>query len=122
MSTCINRKVGRALGLSPQRDLFCHSCTVDLAIFLLYHLPSLPFDHHLKAQIHPNNPKPQSSSSTSPTLSNLQTQLHDTQSFSLTIHIGKIHALEGDIAEHNGFKCEVGLLRAVGGEGSCNEG
>ena len=29
MSTCTNRKVGKALGLSPWRGLFCHSCIVE---------------------------------------------------------------------------------------------
>jgi hypothetical protein len=53
-----------------------------------------------------------SSSSTSPTLGELQTQLHNTQS-SLTNHIEKVHTLEGVIAEHNAIKREVGLLRQL---------
>jgi hypothetical protein len=64
---------------------------------------------------HPRQPSTTSasaSSSTFPALSDLQTQLHETQS-SLATHFEKVYALEGVIAEHDAIKCEVGLLRQL---------
>lgn len=46
------------------------------------------------------------------TLSELQTQLHDTHSF-LANHVDKIHALEGMLAEQEAIKREVSSLREM---------
>jgi hypothetical protein len=47
-----------------------------------------------------------------PVLTELQTQLHDTQS-SLASHVDKVHALEGIIAEHDTIKHDTGTLREL---------
>jgi hypothetical protein len=62
-----------------------------------------------------------SSSSTSPTLSELQTQFHDTQS-SFANHIKKVRTLEGVIAKHDAIKCEVGLLMWLGKSTAIRDG
>jgi hypothetical protein len=49
---------------------------------------------------------------TVPALSDIQLQLHDTQSF-LARHINKVGALEGVFTDHNATKLEVGLLRQL---------
>jgi hypothetical protein len=51
-------------------------------------------------------------SSSSPALSDLQTQLHDIQS-SLANHVENVRALEGVIAENDAIRREVGLLRQL---------
>ncbi|KAF7984938.1 hypothetical protein HWV62_9857 [Athelia sp. TMB] len=57
-----------------------------------------------------------------PALSELQTQLHDTQSL-LASHVDKARALEGVFAEHEAIKREVSLLRSLveGANGSSKE-
>ena len=45
-------------------------------------------------------------------VSDLQGQLHDTQS-SLAVHVDKVRALEGVLAEHDAMKREVSLLREL---------
>ena len=40
---------------------------------------------------------------TAPAISDLQGQLHDTQS-SLAVHVDKVRALEGILAEHDAMK------------------
>jgi hypothetical protein len=47
-----------------------------------------------------------------PTLADIQTQLHDTQS-SLASHVDKVRALEDVFAEHDTIKREVSLLRQL---------
>jgi hypothetical protein len=53
-----------------------------------------------------------SASSVAPTLTDLQSQLHDTQT-SLANHVDKVRALEGVITERDAIKQEVGLLRQL---------
>jgi len=87
--------------------------------------PALPICPPSHPTTQPPNPDPPNSNLNSnthpppchhhqlpPALSELQTQLHHTQS-SLAIHIENVRALEGIIAEHDVIKREVGLLRQL---------
>jgi hypothetical protein len=47
-----------------------------------------------------------------PVLTNLQTQLHDTQA-SLTNHVDEVRPLEGVLTEHDATKREVEMLRKL---------
>ena len=60
--------------------------------------------------IHPKTTT--ATTSTSPALSDLQTQLHDTHP-SLADHVEKVWPLEGIIAEHDAITLEVALLRQL---------
>jgi hypothetical protein len=51
----------------------------------------------------PEPTQPSTTALTAPALSDLQGQLHDTQS-SLAVHIDKVRALEGVLAEHDAMK------------------
>ena len=48
----------------------------------------------------PEPTQPSTTALTAPAVSDLQGQLHDTQS-SLAVHVDKVHALEGILAEHD---------------------
>ena len=54
-------------------------------------------------QDRPEPTQPSTTALTAPAVSDLQGQLHDTQS-SLAVHVDKVHALEGVLAEHDTMK------------------
>jgi len=57
----------------------------------------------------PTNPEPPAPAPEHPALSELRTELHQTQA-SLTSHVDKVHALEDMLAEHEAIKVEVAAL------------
>jgi hypothetical protein len=90
-----------------QSLIYCLNCCYSPPIYHLtcphYH----PFDPPL-LKIPPNQP----TLPPAPTLTELPTQLHDTQS-SIASHIDKVRALEGVIAKHDGIMCEISILREL---------
>ena len=68
-----------------------------------YPLSLPPVRPPLQNQDPPEPTQPSTTALTAPALSDLQGQLHDTQ-FSLAVHIDKVRALEGVLAEHDAMK------------------